>query len=741
MRTKLLLGAIVIAMVTAVPIVANAIYVEPTPVWDLGVRDSSSIDLTDPDIWEGVGVWADANGYITIQDWEAGGLDTFYSAGDAVYPAISSEYVVWTEKKDDASGDIYAADLLTKTPVVVAAGAAEQNWPAIYDDRVVYTTRSGSEDFEIEFADLSASTTMALTNDAFEQYDPVIASETVVWVDDRNGNEDLYGWDLVAGEEIAITVADGMQRKPAIDGDRVVWQDSRSGGWDIYMKDLSTGEEVPVCTADSLQERPDIRGDVIVWYDQRNGHTDIYAYDISEGKEWRVTEDTGSQYRPATDGYHIVWSDERNKATTGIDVWGCGFDIIPPTTESDLSDHIGVTPSGGSEPRATYVGEAEITLTAEDNKWGSGLQKTWYKVDYVGEYYEGPFKVTRPGEHVLHFKSYDNVDNLESYNVEYFDVISTNTTYTALEGPTRYDTAVVSSQKAFPKGSSTVVIATGVNWPDALGGAALAKKKNGPILLTHPNAMTSAVIEEIERLDPDCAYILGGEAAVSFAVEDELEAMLGAENVKRIAGANRYETANLIAEEVVGDGSTYKVFVATGKNFPDALGASPLATLGPWPIVLAPEGAGLPDSTLATIDEIGAKYGVLLGGEAAVSAEVETQLTEAFGEGKVQRLSGATRYDTAIECAKFGINHGLMWDGLALSTGANFPDALAGGILQGQADSVLLLTPSGYLHPSVAEILEENRDWIGNVTYLGGTAAVSQDVRDEVESILKPPIE
>ncbi|HSQ22159.1 MAG TPA: cell wall-binding repeat-containing protein, partial [Coriobacteriia bacterium] len=92
---------------------------------------------------------------------------------------------------------------------------------------------------------------------------------------------------------------------------------------------------------------------------------------------------------------------------------------------------------------------------------------------------------------------------------------------------------------------------------------------------------------------------------------------------------------------------------------------------------------------------------------------------------------------TSIECAKFGVSHGLWWDGVAISTGANFPDALAAGMLQGQAGSVLLLTPSDALHSSVAAELTAQRDWIGNVTFLGGTAAVSQDVRDAVAAILK----
>jgi len=57
-------------------------------------------------------------------------------------------------------------------------------------------------------------------------------------------------------------------------------------------------------------------------------------------------------------------------------------------------------------------------------------------------------------------------------------------TFTSIAGANRYATAVAVSKKAFPAGADAVVIATGENWPDALGGSALAGALGGPILLT-----------------------------------------------------------------------------------------------------------------------------------------------------------------------------------------------------------------------------------------------------------------
>jgi hypothetical protein len=80
---------------------------------------------------------------------------------------------------------------------------------------------------------------------------------------------------------------------------------------------------------------------------------------------------------------------------------------------------------------------------------------------------------------------------------------------------------------------------------------------------------------------------------------------------------------------------------------------------------------------------------------------------------------------------------GLAWNKLALATGTNFPDALAGGVLQGKSGSVLLLTPTASLNDGVAAVLRTNKPSILEVRFLGSTAAVSQAVRTAVWNILK----
>lgn len=315
-------------------------------------------------------------------------------------------------------------------------------------------------------------------------------------------------------------------------------------------------------------------------------------------------------------------------------------------------------------------------------------------------------------------------------------------TFVPVAGPTRIETAVQASKTAF-KSADTVVIATGYNFPDALGGASLAGAHGGPLLLTQRDALPKVVSDEIVRLGAKNAVILGGTSAVSDAVSGRLGELLGgASHVTRIGGADRYETAAKVAAETVrvlaASGRSYDgtVFVATGQNFPDALAASPISAAKGWPILLTRPSA-MPPSTVAALSTLGAKKGIMLGGTGAVGTNVASQLTLALGSTNVSRLAGADRYLTAIEVAKFGVGQGLSWDWLSLSTGQNYPDALAGGVMASRWHSVLLLTPSRWLQPEVATLLSKNKGSIDTLCYLGSTSAISQEVRDNVGQLLK----
>jgi putative cell wall-binding protein/5-hydroxyisourate hydrolase-like protein (transthyretin family) len=302
----------------------------------------------------------------------------------------------------------------------------------------------------------------------------------------------------------------------------------------------------------------------------------------------------------------------------------------------------------------------------------------------------------------------------------------------SIEGTTRFDTAVAASLEAYPDGAETVIIATGRNWPDALGGTALAGALDAPILLSEPTSLPAVTKTEIERLEATHAIILGGTGAVSKDVADTLVSMgLG---VERIFGDDRYQTAEAVAARtisVLGGSFDGTVFVATGANFPDALAAAPLAASQGWPLLLAHPTGGL-SAASATLISTHAERALILGGTGAVSPAVESSLdTLLGGAANTTRLQGLNRYVTAVAIASYGVTEaGHTWDRVGIATGEDYPDALAGGVLQGKVGSVMVLTLPTSLHSATATALETNAGAIDTVTFFGGTGAVSTAVRD-----------
>jgi putative cell wall-binding protein len=99
-----------------------------------------------------------------------------------------------------------------------------------------------------------------------------------------------------------------------------------------------------------------------------------------------------------------------------------------------------------------------------------------------------------------------------------------------LAGANRYETAVAISQEAFAGGADRVYVATGLNFPDALAGAAAAGTHAAPVLLVAGtgNQIPQGVELEIQRLGPFTGVILGGTAVVTPAIQTHLTIIINA---------------------------------------------------------------------------------------------------------------------------------------------------------------------------------------------------------------------
>ncbi len=290
-----------------------------------------------------------------------------------------------------------------------------------------------------------------------------------------------------------------------------------------------------------------------------------------------------------------------------------------------------------------------------------------------------------------------------------------------LAGSNRYATAVEVSKRGFPTGASTVFIASGATFPDALAAGPAAGTLGASLLLTPPTALASVVRDEIIRLNPDTIYLVGGTGAVSTAVENALKVLQP--NTIRLAGANRYATGAAIVEEVWGGTTVPEVFIATGRNYPDALSAGAVAAAEGVPVVLVDGSRStVPQATIDLIADLDPAQITIAGGISAVSAGIASQLDAAF-TAEVRRLAGANRYETsaAINLDAYPTNAGVIY-----ATGTGFADALAGAAFAGRAQIPVYLVQPGCVPEAAIDAI-----WSGTTTnlfLLGGPGALSTAV-------------
>lgn len=330
----------------------------------------------------------------------------------------------------------------------------------------------------------------------------------------------------------------------------------------------------------------------------------------------------------------------------------------------------------------------------------------------------------------------DSVTVNSNQNTALADVVLNKPSTPRLAGNTRIDTAVEISKNTFKK-ADTVVIATAYNFPDALAGVPLAYAYKAPLLLTDPAALSPQVKNEIQRLGATKVVILGGTGAVSAQVESALKNLNL--TVTRIAGKNRYETAVKVAEKLEEVNTTFeRVIVATGTNYADALAVSSYAALTGSPILLTDSVVLSPETESFLKGRSLKPDVVIVGGPVAVANAVQSKLAAIVGAGKVERVAGSDRIDTAIK-VRSRADAEMVFEGIAapkvaiLTTGFNFADALAGGVMAAMMRAPIFLT-----HP--AQLDWRNEDAItsscSDVIILGGTQAVSASVEKRVDEIL-----
>jgi len=211
----------------------------------------------------------------------------------------------------------------------------------------------------------------------------------------------------------------------------------------------------------------------------------------------------------------------------------------------------------------------------------------------------------------------------------------------------------------------------------------------------------------------------------------------------RLGGADRYETARIVAESRFTNADT--VLLATGEAFPDALSGNYLAGNLGAPILLTTSNA-LSAAARTGLSNLRARNVIILGGPTAVSAAVEAELrgltSTAVGGGllTVSRIGGADRYETSrLLATAAGTVVGSVGGRRTafVATGENFADALAAGPASYASRLPVILTEGAALNSHARQALDDLN--IQTAIILGGPVAISAATETSVQGANQNP--
>ena len=226
--------------------------------------------------------------------------------------------------------------------------------------------------------------------------------------------------------------------------------------------------------------------------------------------------------------------------------------------------------------------------------------------------------------------------------------------------------------------------------------------------------------------------------APTAAADDPVDGDAPALDVRRLAGADRVETAVEISADVHADGADAAV-VARADAYADALAGGPLAGAVDGPVLLT-DGDALSEATADELTRLAPDTVYLLGGDAALAPAVESDVADLLATGEIHRLEGEDRFGTAAAvAAELGAvagddlaAHAYVAKGIDEDPTRGWPDPLAVSALAAHESAPILLAHED----DVPEVTVEALDGlaIADAVLVGGEAALTPAVSAELES-------
>lgn len=316
-------------------------------------------------------------------------------------------------------------------------------------------------------------------------------------------------------------------------------------------------------------------------------------------------------------------------------------------------------------------------------------------------------------------------------------------------GQTSAGTAAAISQAGWAN-AKIVILARDDYFSDALAAVPLAYTYRNdpsvaipvPILLTSPNSLDPETLNELKRLGTQIAIVVGGPGAISEGVSNQLRS--NGITPDRIWQNSSYGTAADVAKRMDYNSKQWHTFsapdtaiITTGENYPDAIAVSSPAAANNMPILLTKQDF-LASETVSAISDLRISRAIIVGGPAAVSESVYSQL-QSLGVSVLVRLWGNTQYDTAVQIATAGQNyfHFTNPGSIFVARGDYFTDGLSGGALASRMNPApVILTESVNLTSITQSYLNTNNPAITKAYILGGPGAISTNVESQIKNSL-----
>jgi len=193
--------------------------------------------------------------------------------------------------------------------------------------------------------------------------------------------------------------------------------------------------------------------------------------------------------------------------------------------------------------------------------------------------------------------------------------------------------------------------------------------------------------------------------------------------VVRVSGSERYSTSVAAGRRAPLADPKGTVVIASGEtaHLVDGLVAAPLAAVEDAPLLLS-AATGLPDPVGGEVARLGVTRAVLVGGQAALSEQVVTDL-RARGVQTVERISGTDRFDTGLQVARaMGAPRSVAV--IASGESGRLADALAAGGPAAATGRPILLVTRDAVPIATRQAMTEMGT--SSTIVIGGSAAVSE---------------